>query len=199
MIQDALDFIRCRLNEYLNLKLDPTGNGQGSFVQLANVAWNDTNNQSTSTDGSNFNAFITLVNVEEDRISRPQTNAVRNNNTTIYKNPKIYLNLYVLFAVNLSSYLESLKRLSYIIQFFQYQNVFTSLSTPDLPVGIEKLILDLDTLSFQDLNNLWGIMGSKYLPSVLYKMRLIIIDENFEQGTAKLINEIMINDQTINQ
>ena len=199
MIQDALDFLRSRLNEYLNLKLDPTGNGQGSFVQLANVAWNDTDNQSTSTDGSNFNAFITLVNVEEDRISRPQTNAVRNNNTTIYKNPKIYLNLYVLFAVNLSSYLESLKRLSYIIQFFQYQNVFTSLSTPDLPVGVEKLILDLDTLSFQDLNNLWGIMGSKYLPSVLYKMRLVIIDENFNQGTAGLINEILINDQTINQ
>jgi hypothetical protein len=199
MIHDALDFLRSRLNEYLNLKLDPTGNGQGSFVQLANVAWNDTNNQSTSTDGSNFNAFVTLVNVEEDRISRPQENSVRKNNTTIYKNPKIYLNLYVLFAVNLSSYLESLKRLSYIIQFFQYQNVFTSLSTPDLPDGVEKLILDLDTLSFQDLNNLWGIMGSKYLPSVLYKMRLVIIDENFNQGTAGLISEILINDQTINQ
>lgn len=199
MIHDALDFLRSRLNEYLNLKLDPTGNGQGSFVQLANVAWNDTNNQSSSTDGSNFNAFITLVNVEEDRISRPQSNSVRNNNTTIYKNPKIYLNLYVLFSVNLSSYLESLKRLSYIIQFFQYQNVFTPLSTPDLPDGVEKLILDLDTLSFQDLNNLWGIMGSKYLPSVLYKMRLVIIDENFNEGTAVLINEIMINDQTINQ
>lgn len=199
MIHDALDFLRSRLNEYLNLKLDPTGNGQGNFVQLANVAWNDTNTQSTSTDGSNYNAFITLVNVEEDRISRPQENSVRKNNVTIYKNPKIYLNLYVLFAVNLSSYLESLKRLSYIIQFFQYQNVFTSLRTPDLPDCVEKLILDLDTLSFQDLNNLWGIMGSKYLPSVLYKMRLVIIDENFNQGTAALITEIMINDKTINQ
>ncbi len=193
MIHDALDFLRSRLNEYLNLKLDPTGNGQGSFVQLANVAWNDTNNQSTSTDGSNFNAFITLVNVEEDRISRPQENSVRKNNATVYKNPKIYLNLYVLFAVNLSSYLESLKRLSYIIQFFQYQNVFTSLSTPDLPDGVEKLILDLDTLSFQDLNNLWGIMGSKYLPSVLYKVRLITISEEFVMGRGGLISEMLIN------
>ncbi|MEO8960773.1 MAG: DUF4255 domain-containing protein [Ginsengibacter sp.] len=199
MIHDVLDFLRYRLNEYLNLKLDPTGNGQGDFIQLANVAWNDTNNQSTLTDGSNFNAFITLVNVEEDRISRPQENSVRKNNANIYKNPKIFLNLYVLFSVNLSSYFESLKRLSYIIQFFQYQNVFTPLSSPDVPEGVEKLILDLDTLSFQDLNNLWGIMGSKYLPSVLYKMRLIIIDENFSQGTAGLINEIIINDKTVNQ
>src|SRR6185437_5164093 len=193
MIHDALDFLRSRLNEYLNLKLDPTGNGLGNFVQLANVAWNDSESQSTSTDGSNFNAFITLVNVEEDRISRPQENTARNNNGTVYKNPKMYLNLYLLFAVNLSSYYESLKRLSYIIQFFQYQNVFTSLSTPDLPVGVEKLILDLDTLSFQDLNNLWGIMGSKYLPSVLYKVRLVTISEEFVMGQGGLISEMLIN------
>jgi len=181
------------LNEYLNLKLDSTGNGQSNFVQLANVAWNDSESQSTSTDGSVSNAFITLVNIEEDRISRPQENTARNNNGTVYKNPKMYLNLYLLFAVNLSSYYESLKRLSYIIQFFQYQNVFTSLSTPDLPVGVEKLILDLDTLSFQDLNNLWGIMGSKYLPSVLYKVRLVTISEEFVMGQGGLISEMLIN------
>lgn len=193
MIHDVLDFLRSRLNEYLNLKLDSTGNGQSNFVQLANVAWNDSESQSTSTDGSNSNAFITLVNIEEDRVSRPQENSARNNNGTIYKNPKMYLNLYLLFAVNLSSYYESLKRLSYIIQFFQYQNVFTSLSTPDLPAGVEKLILDLDTLSFQDLNNLWGIMGSKYLPSVLYKVRLITISEEFVMGQGGLISEMLIN------
>ena len=193
MIHDVLDFLRSRLNEYLNLKLDSTGNGQSNFVQLANVAWNDSESQSTSTDGSVSNAFITLVNIEEDRISRPQENTARNNNGTVYKNPKMYLNLYLLFAVNLSSYYESLKRLSYIIQFFQYQNVFTSLSTPDLPVGVEKLILDLDTLSFQDLNNLWGIMGSKYLPSVLYKVRLVTISEEFVMGQGGLISEMLIN------
>lgn len=197
MIHDVLDFLRSRLNKYLNLKLDSTGNGQSNFIQLANVAWYDTNNQSTSTDGSNFNAFITLVNIEEDRISRPQENSTRQNNGTIYKNPKIYLNLYILFSVNLSSYYESLKRLSYIIQFFQYQNVFTSLSTPDLPDGIEKLILDLDTLSFQDLNNLWGIMGSKYLPSVIYKLRLISISEEFAMGEAGLISEMITDAKNI--
>ena len=193
MRHGVLDFLRSRLNEYLNLKLDSTGNGQSNFVQLANVAWNDSESQSTSTDGSVSNAFITLVNIEEDRISRPQENTARNNNGTVYKNPKMYLNLYLLFAVNLSSYYESLKRLSYIIQFFQYQNVFTSLSTPDLPVGVEKLILDLDSLSFQDLNNLWGIMGSKYLPSVLYKVRLVTISEEFVMGQGGLITEMLIN------
>jgi hypothetical protein len=138
-----------------------------------------------------------LVNIEEDRISKSPENYVRQDNNLIYKNPKIYLNLYALFAVNLSSYPESLKRLSFIIQFFQYQNVFTPLGSPGLPAGIEKLILDLNTLSFQDMNNLWGILGSKYLPSVMYKIRMISISEEFSQGNAPLLHEIIVNDKTV--
>jgi hypothetical protein len=32
-------------------------------------------------------------------------------------------------------------------------------------------------LSFQEQNNLWGSMGAKYVPSVLYKVRMVTIDE----------------------
>jgi len=61
------------------------------------------------------------------------------------------------------------------------------------------LILDLMTLSYQDLNNLWGILGSRYLPSVMYKMRLISINEDFVLGGAGLIQKITINDKTLQQ
>ena len=133
MIHDVLDFMKTRLNQYLNLKFDSSGNGHTNYIQLANVAWNDTDNQNTPGNDSLAKAFITLVNIEEDRISRSPDNSVRQNNNTVIKNPKVYLNLYVLFSVNLLSYYESLKRLSYIIQFFQHQNVFTPLGTPVVP------------------------------------------------------------------
>ena len=196
MIDQVLTFLNTQLDSYLRLKLDPTNSNP--FIQLANIAWNDTETPGAGN-GANTpsNAFITLVNIEEDRISKTPDNFVRQDNSTIYKNPKVYLNLYVLFAVNLSSYTESLKRLSFIIQFFQYQSVFTSLSSPGLPAGVEKLILDLNTLSFQDMNNLWGILGSKYLPSVMYKLRLISISEEFVYGDAPLINQITVNDKTL--
>ena len=126
---------------------------------------------------STANAFLSLVNVEEDRISKSNQNFIRRDNAITYQNRKGHLNLYLLFSVNLSTYSESLKRLSYIIRFFQFQNVFTPLTSPSLPAGVDELILDLHTLSFQDLNNLWGVMGSKYLPSVMYKMRMISISE----------------------
>ena len=195
MIDQVLTFLNTRLDQYLRLKLDPSNSN--SFIQVANIAWNDSETSGSNGTNSPANAFITLVNIEEDRISKSPENYVRQGSESIYKSPKIYLNLYVLFAVNLSSYTESLKRLSFIIQFFQYQNVFTPLSSPDLPAGVEKLILDLNTLSFQDMNNLWGILGSKYLPSVMYKMRMISISEEFAQGNAPLLHEIIVNDKTL--
>lgn len=194
MIDQALDFLRVQVDNYLRMKLDPSISA--SFIQLANIAWHD-NETAAGSAGDASDAFISLVSVEEDRVSKSQENFVRSNNTIVYKNPKVYLNLYLLFSVNMSSYTESLKRLSYIIQFFQYRNVFTPATSPSMPDGIEQLIFDLYTLSFQDLNNLWGIMGSKYLPSVIYKMRLISISEEFVQGQAGVIQEVIINDKNL--
>lgn len=197
MIDQALTFVNTQLDNYLRAKLDPTTTSP--FIQLANIAWNDSDTSVTGNSNSgSASAFITLVNIEEDRISKwPEPTKRLTNNTIVYENPTVYLNLFLLFSVNLSSYAESLKRLSYIIQYFQYKNVFTTLNAPGLPAGIDKLILDLSTLSFQDMNNLWGILGSKYLPSVMYKLRLIKINEEFAQGDAALINEIEINDKSL--
>jgi hypothetical protein len=194
VIDQTLDFIRIQVDNYLRLKLDPLTSSP--FIQLANIAWHDSETAAGSN-GDASDAFISLVNIEEDRISKSQENFVRNASTVVYKNPKIYLNLYLLFSVNLSSYTESLKRLSCIIQFFQYRNVFTPLTSPSLPDGVDQLIFDLCTLTYQDLNNLWGIMGSKYLPSVMYKMRLITISDEFVQGGGGTISQIFINDKTI--
>lgn len=189
MIDLTLDFLCKQVNDYLLRKLQiPSGDA----IILYNVSHLGSETGGDNVD-STSNAFLTLVNIEEDRISKSHDNFIRKDSTIIYKNPKVHLNLYLLFSVSLGTYSESLKRLSYIIQFFQYQNVFTPLTSPSLPLGVEELILDLNTLSFQDLNNLWGVMGSKYLPSVMYKLRMISISEDFAQGEAGLLREIVLN------
>jgi len=142
--------------------------------------------------------LVSLVKIEEDRISRSPVNYVRVDQQVVYRNPPIYLNLDVLFTANFENYRTSLLLLSTVIRFFQFQNVFTPQNSPDLPPGIEELIFDMKTLSLQDLNNLWGILGSKYIPSVLYKMRLIQIFDAYTIGTAEVIKEIQINDEPQN-
>lgn len=200
MIDRALDFICKQVNSYLLTKLVPAPQDDIAII-LSNVSQlNETRPNSGGDDADPQNAFLSLINIEEDRISKSPENFVRSfDGTVVYKNPKIFLNLYILFAVNLSNYSESLKRLSYIMQFFQYQNVFTPLNSPSLPAGVDELILDLMTLSYQDLNNLWGILGSRYLPSAMYKMRMISINEDFAYGEAGLIQKITIIDKTLRQ
>ncbi len=135
-------------------------------------------------------AILSLVNVEEDRVAKQQENYVKTDSGINYKNPPTYINLYILFAVNRSEYTDSLKWLAYIIQFFQYQNVFTPISHPALDEKIEKLIVDLYTLNFEQINHLWSTMGGKYIPSVLYKVRQITINEDAVVSGGGLITEI---------
>ena len=37
-------------------------------------------------------------------------------------------------------------------------------------------MLDMENLNIQDASNLWGMLSGKYLPSVLYKVRMVSFD-----------------------
>jgi len=43
----------------------------------------------------------------------------------------------------------------------------------EIQPGIESLSVEMINLTMQDLNNLWSISGSKYLPSASYKLRMV--------------------------
>jgi hypothetical protein len=128
--------------------------------------------------------------VEEDRISKSPDNFRKVNDKIEYRNPKIFLNLFVLFAVNKADYLQSLKELSLVIQFFQQKFYFDLSNSPSLDVKIDKLLMELHSLNFEQLNHLWGVLGGKYIPSVLYKMRVVGIEDETIINTAEPILEI---------
>ena len=68
--------------------------------------------------------------------------------------------------------------LSAAISFFQYTSVFNHNNTPDLDSSVEKLVFEMINLNIQELSQLWGVHGGKYLPSVLYKTRMVTITED---------------------
>lgn len=189
MINETLKFISDEVNTYLSLKL---GINTDPRLVLGNIS-RAMDNDTTGTNSLSNKAILSLVNVEEDRIAKQQESYVKTDSGITYKNPPTPLNLYILFAVNRTEYTDSLKWLAYIIQFFQYQNVFTPISHPALDAGIEKLIVDLYTLNFEQINHLWSTMGGKYIPSVLYKVRQISINEDAVISGGGLITEIGTN------
>jgi len=182
------------LTPYIRVKTQD--NGTDSVITFGSISQlNDTDSDSLKN-----NIIMGLVNIEEDRISRKPDNYVRTPDLT-YKKPPVYLNLYVLFVANFDplAYQASLNFITLIIKFFQAQNIFTHANSPNLPTAVDELIFDMKTLSFQDLNNLWGILGSKYMPSVLYKVRLLSVSDDFTQGPAQIVQQITITEQTIEE
>src|SRR4030095_1616820 len=102
-------------------------------------------------------AVISLVNVEEDRISRHQEIFTKTFSGTTDPRPPVLLNLYVLFVMNQRNYETAVRWLSYIIRFFQHQPVFTPLTHPLLNSGIQQLNVDMHTLNFEQSNQLWSM------------------------------------------
>ncbi|MDD4190514.1 MAG: DUF4255 domain-containing protein [Mangrovibacterium sp.] len=189
MINETLKFLLDEVNLFLSLKLGATTDPR---LVLGNVT------KAMDSDGGGTNSLsnkgiLSLVNVEEDRIARQQDNLVKTESSVSYKSPPIYLNLYVIFAINLTEYAESLKWLACIIQFFQYQRLFTPLSHPSLDSRIRKIVPELHSMSFEQMNHLWSILGGKYLPSAMYKIRQISLDEDATIAGGGVITEVDLN------
>ena len=181
-----------------------TGDDQ-IFVIPANISEINESNQEKITG----KIIMSLVNIEEDRTNNVNDTRYRKDLTdrrppVANMRPPVYINLYILFASNFENeikgekYLNGLHLISQIVSFFQSQNVFNPENSPNLKAhDIEELIFELRSLTFPDLNNLWGILGSKYMPSVLYKVRLLTINEQQAQGVTPFIHKFSVDEVTL--
>lgn len=130
---------------------------------------------------------VSLVNIEEEKTATPNGFGVPASGN----NHPIYLNMYILFysLFNEKLYAESLKFISAIIGFFQYKKVFTPNNTPGLDQNIDKILMEINNISFHEQSNILSALGAKYAPCVLYKMRMVGIEEASIDYTAPRISE----------
>lgn len=180
MIDTALTLLKDELYAYLKREEElESPFPAGIPVELENISLFESN-QDADLEG----IVITLVNIEEESTLK-NIRAVRQNGIggIEYINPPVFLNLYVLICSNnKGNYKDALHRLSSIIRFFQTKNAFTLGNSPNLTEKITgnepedlyqlKFTLELYTLTFEQLNHLWGALGGRQLPSVMYKIRL---------------------------
>lgn len=116
-------------------------------------------------------------------------------------NPKIFLNLYVLILSTHSPYDEALKQISSIISGFRKKNVFvrqkddTGKDIDDFGKNnypkLNKLILDLHTLSFEQNNSLWQTIGSKLYPYIVYKVTMIAYAEEMTKPDTEPVKKVL--------
>lgn len=160
------------LTNYLNQYLKRTFDLNEDIVALSNIVEQD---GTVATNVTN-KLVVCLVNIEKD--STPVTlpkRGMMSSNKAVIGYPPVHLNLYLMFAAHFSAnnYSEALKFLSHTISFFQRNPVFDHQNTPDLDSRIYQLALDIKNLNTKDLSSLWSILSGKYLPSILYKVRML--------------------------
>ena len=150
--------------------------------------------------------YLSAVNVKEEKTLKNVPNYVRNDVTLTasYENPPVFLNFLILMTATHSDYTNALSVLSRAIRFFQFKNVFTETtvdpsSITNSPVPINpldqletfKLIFDLYSPTLEEVNHLWGTLGGKQYPFVLYVMRMLDLKFRFVENENPLIVEIV--------
>ncbi|HFA49701.1 MAG TPA: DUF4255 domain-containing protein [Bacteroidetes bacterium] len=180
MIDEVLDYIRREVRDYLGI-----GNTEAMLVALHNM----------KDDNNSPGVYISLVNIEEETALKNASHYIRQNNQVQYKEPPVFLNLYVLFAFEMADYAASLQALSSTIELFQGKRVYSPANENPgnpFPANLEKLVFDFHNLNLEQLNHLWGIQGGAYFPCAMYKVRLVKVQRD-EQLAGPEISTITVD------
>lgn len=170
MIDAAIAEISGQLNQALRREF-PSGSEQR--VVVCNLHGQDGTVAVEATE----KVVVFLVNVERESVpGGGQAGALALRGTG--RPDPVHLNLLVMVAANYGgkNYDQALKQLASAVAFFQARPVFNHQNSPNLDPRIDRLTMEIENLSIADLSNLWGVLSGKYLPSVLYRMRLLCID-----------------------
>ena len=175
MLDIALKFINDELNSYLNAK---SGVASSEIFQLSKLV--DEAGKYAFSEGT---VAVSIINIEEERIFKAQLPDYRNvKDQHVVLEPELKLNLHILFAANFKYYEEALKHISFVLTYFQSHPSFTSVEYPGLDPRIQKMAVELQSLSYEQLNQIWGFIGGKQLPSVFYKVRLLTLQDETQKA-----------------
>jgi hypothetical protein len=202
MISHALTIVVNEMNKHLD---EVYGAATSPRVGLGNLAEGvvATSNPNGGVLRDMLN--ISIVNIKEEKSLKNLPNQVRNDLTlrVTYENPPVFLNFQILLAATHSDYTNALLMLSRAIRFFQFRNVITqdnvspgSLTTNAPSNQLDqlesfKLIFDLYSPTMEEVNHLWGTLGGKQYPFVMYILRMLDLKFRAVQSESGLITEVI--------
>lgn len=196
-----MELIRQNLNAFIAASI-PLSNPEP--VVLGNIAFSTPDNPGTPGVDESAQIYISLVNVEEEQTFK-NLSSVRQSEIRpfAYVNPPMYINLFLLFSANHKDYTMAIKHLGLVLLFFQGNRSFSIARTPVASTGVfaapgeeeNNIVINVDlmSLTFEQVNHLWGSLGGKQQPFVLFKVRQVEIDANRMLQGGGVITEIKIN------
>ena len=187
MIDLVLGFLQTRLGQAL--PRGPHGEPQEKLFVYAGSDKND----ATSFRSDAISAL--LIRIEEEATLRPPDRYARTAGDGVRQRvePEIRMNLWVLFVARFPEYGEGLRHLSRVVAYFQNHRVFNQENSPELDDELQQVIVELVTPTFSEQNEIWGSLRAAYLPSVLYRVKLVVFrdpDARSLIATQELIQSV---------
>ncbi|WP_158289040.1 DUF4255 domain-containing protein [Rubrivivax albus] len=182
MIDTALQFLADEANAHL---LRRTGSELGAVTPGTVV------DDAGRWTGPMDTTRLLMFQVEEERALRsqlPERTLVGGREVSLP--PPLRLNLVLLFAGRFQQYGTAMRTLSHLMAFFQARPVFSAAESPDLPPGVERLTMELLSWGPEQVSQMWSAIGARQLPSVLYRLRMVVLQDSEPQGTGLPITVI---------
>jgi len=185
MLDIAVAFLADEFNAYLQRRTGSLALGRAVPGALVNDAGKVAVDKGT--------VGVALINIEEERVTRvQQPERVLVNGREIVLPPELRLNLTLMFVPNMATYELSLRALSHVLSFFQACPAFSVDEYPALDARIGQLLVELHSIGPETLNQVWACLGAKYMPSVLYRVRLVTLQDQEPAAIGAPITDISL-------
>ncbi len=138
---------------------------------------------------------MSLINIKEDASNRSPLIKKRVEGDKVYTQaPGISLDLSVIFIANFpNDYVSELNYITKVIEFFQEKDTFSIENTPSLKKQnryFENLVFRLGTTKLEEQHHIWNQLGIKYMPSVIYNVGKILIQEDEILSETKVARRV---------
>lgn len=182
MIDLALRFLADEVNAYLSKRTaSALGQVEPGMLVDEKGAWA----------GPQDTLRLTLFQVDEERALRdPLPERVLAGPRELSLPPPLKLNLVVVFAARFQQYAQALRQLSLLLTFLQSRPLFVPEDSPGMPDGLERLSVELLSFTPEQLNQMWTCIGAKQLPSAVYRLRMVMLQDREPIATGAPITEI---------
>ncbi len=184
MIDVSLKFLKDAFNNYLHRRI---GAGFGE-IDIGPVV-DDKGNWAAPKNS----LCLTVFQIEEERATRAQMpDRVMLEGRDISLPPPLAINLVILVSARFDVYTEGLRLLAYVLAYFQAHPLFTPAEQPAMPAGLDRLSLELVNYGPEQTNQMWACLGAKHLPSVVYRLRMLLIQDLEPLATGAPVSHIDI-------
>lgn len=172
MISETLTFVTDFLNREMKLRY-----GQDNDYVVSGGLINPDGSMNPKIESK---IAVSIINLEHETTMKSNFNYTKDGNGGYgVIAPPVHLNIYLLISSNYSGdYIEAYKMLSSVITILQANPYFSKQENPDMKDPLEKLTFEIYNLPINELSHIWSGIGAKYVPSIIYKVRMMAIQDN---------------------